>query len=834
MRFLTNWTIDLAKVPAYTEFKQDFGEHIDYELAKLILATDDKRITDDMKTEFGKLLEKVDRETNILPVKYNPRYGLGRRYASYPDEKLPNGLPNPAFKKYYSALISQPRIIKNTLFKYSNWVDIDQVKGHATIIMDMATKNNISLPSYEDYLKSGRFGEIVTELSAYYSVEGEAPIDKKDIKLLFNKTIYGGGHAKWCEGIQAGKFSIDENDEVEFARVPKKMNNADSPHPIYKAFHADTKKIIELVYLNNEDICKKVCTNIAGGQECDWRRKNRVMSYFCGIIENEITFRAYKYLLKENIIQKGLLDWGLDGITFPNPENIALDEILAEMNDAVRKVCGFKTVSFIVKAFEDDEILEDLITKRNEISKEDDCGIMDDEPKRSDKKDWAQYNELQKEIKDDDFKTVADKFELSHCKILNKSYFVRETKDDIIIMSKPHIITAYENIIYKKPTDTKDGLIAVDTNFIFDWLRNNPVQRCYEDIDCFPDKSKCPENYFNTWKPFAMENITEYTEKPDDLRIIQQHILILCGNDQAVATYFEAWIAQMIQFPAVKSNCPTFISKEGAGKGTLMRLLEKMLGISKVFETATPSRDVWGDFNGRMASTFLVNLNELSKRETNESEGRIKALITDPRLTISSKGTNQYDINSYHRFMICTNKEEPFNSSRDDRRNWVVRSSDEKCGDKEYFTKLYELLEDENVIKTCYEYFKNIKGMEAFNKIPMVITEYQGELQTMSVSPLENWIKSFVMDNYNESSVEIMDKEQFNMFKKWCKDCSLEYNITSLQFGVRIKRLNIKGIEFGKHTKKGNTKIFNIDTLKKYFNIENLVVEDVEEILDEE
>ena len=57
-----------------------------------------------------------------------------------------------------------------------------------------------------------------------------------------------------------------------------------------------------------------------------------------------------------------------------------------------------------------------------------------------------------------------------------------------------------------------------------------------------------------------------------------------------------------------------------------------------VFETATPSRDIWGDFNGRMASTFLVNLNELSKKETIESEGRIKALITDPKLTINNKG----------------------------------------------------------------------------------------------------------------------------------------------------------------------------------------------------
>jgi hypothetical protein len=60
---------------------------------------------------------------------------------------------------------------------------------------------------------------------------------------------------------------------------------------------------------------------------------------------------------------------------------------------------------------------------------------------------------------------------------------------------------------------------------------------------------------------------------------------------------------------------------------------------------------VWGDFNGPMCNTFLVNFNELSKRETMECEGRIKSLITDPKQTINNNGVNQYDIQSIHRFI---------------------------------------------------------------------------------------------------------------------------------------------------------------------------------------
>ena len=46
------------------------------------------------------------------------------------------------------------------------------------------------------------------------------------------------------------------------------------------------------------------------------------------------------------------------------------------------------------------------------------------------------------------------------------------------------------------------------------------------------------------------------------------------------------------------------------------------------------------------------------------------------------------------------------------------------------------------------------------------------------------------------------------------------YSITPLKLGVRKNNLNIDGIEKGKHTSKGNTKLYNIEhKLKKYFNI---------------
>lgn len=174
------------------------------------------------------------------------------------------------------------------------------------------------------------------------------------------------------------------------------------------------------------------------------------------------------------------------------------------------------------------------------------------------------------------------------------------------------------------------------------------------------------------WTKFDMEHIGAHTEDLDSLELVLSHVKVLCGNDEEVFEYFCKWIGQMFKHPTVETVCPTLISKQGAGKGFLLTFLRKMLGEEKVFESTTPSRDIWGHFNTKMSSTFLVNLNELSKKETFDAEGKIKGLITDSSMVINDKGVPAYMVTSYHRFIITTNNYDPINTSKDDRRNLII------------------------------------------------------------------------------------------------------------------------------------------------------------------
>ena len=364
-------------------------------------------------------------------------------------------------------------------------------------------------------------------------------------------------------------------------------------------------------------------------------------------------------------------------------------------------------------------------------------------------------------------------------------------------------------------------------NFITRWTVNNTEIKKYDDMDIYPNASKCPKNIFNLWIPFVMEEKIKppFEYKQDALDFILNHIKILCNNQVDVYNYFICWIAQMIQYPEVKTIVPTLISREGSGKGTLLELFKRMFGTEKVLETSTPSRDVFGDFNGMMANRFLVNFNELSKKEMENAEGKFKALITDPTMVINNKGVNQYVIKSFHRFITTFNpdKTDPITTHNGDRRNLIIRCSDVKKGDMEYFKTMYSYLDDEDVIKTCYKYFKTIPGMDKFGDIPIPHTDYQENLKQLSVSAPELWLEHLVRENINKETVSLLGREIYSMFCDYCGENNIKYDTTPLKLGVKLSNLGIDGIQKGGHTKRGETKLFDIAKLKTYFKLGCLI-----------
>ena len=524
-------------------------------------------------------------------------------------------------------------------------------------------------------------------------------VSRDDAKNLFIRLAYFGTFDNWINDL-----NIVACDRQQTDFIANYIN--------------ELKHIGTHIQLANADLTKQV-KKLQKENE-----KASIVSIFLQDKERQILELVYEYLVNNKYIINKNCVLCFDGIMIE--QKYYKPDLLNELHDHILKVSGFD-LTFLLK-----DLDKDLL---NELSIQ--SSTMPLDPKS--------------------FEFMAQEFEKTHCKIISQGLYISKENNNILYFNEKKLRESYKHMSFINKKGEKE-------NFISSWISNNDNIRCFDDMDIYPDPLKCPSNIFNLWIPFTADNNTEsYTPNTDALNEILNLIKILCGNENKVYEYFIKWIGQMIQYPDIKTICPTLISKMGAGKGTLIHLLKLMLGSNKILETTNPSRDVWGNFNSSMADSFLVNLNELSKKDTLEAEGQIKGLITDPILTINKKGIDQIQIKSYHRFIITTNKEDPIATSKDDRRNLIIRSSDELCGNKAFFKHIYDLLDDEIVVRSCFDYFKSIPDLDKFGLIPIPCTVYQNELKKLDLTPPEQFL--IHLCEVNKQNVEFTAKDMFQMFQ---------------------------------------------------------------------
>ena len=421
------------------------------------------------------------------------------------------------------------------------------------------------------------------------------------------------------------------------------------------------------------------------------------------------------------------------------------------------------------------------------------------------------------------FTKMAEEFEKTHCLIREEGIYIRHDNNKIDMMSNKLLKDCYRYMVAGY-TKTMGGDRPI--SFINKWTDCNPTIRQYRTLGVYPNPDLCPVDCFNTWTDFAIIQHENYTEKKEAVDRFIDLVDILSGHQHTTTEYMLDWIAHIFQHPEQKSTMPTIVSAEGAGKGTLMDILSGMLGGNKVFQTTTPSREVFGNFNSPMSDAFLVNLNEVSASEMKGSSGQLKALITDNQLTINTKGVKQVVIKSYARFIVTTNNDEAIKPNKGDRRNIMMFAADDllKVGmNDEHIARADEkikalryIIDDKDSLRSIYEFLMNREGLDGFGNKPPPMTEYQEEQQLLTMTAVEVWLRDWVAER-TEEEVTMTSKKTFDEFMAWTKTNMSEYSCTSMQFGVRLSRLKVKGIT----TLRNRTKdrVFDISRMCDYFGI---------------
>jgi hypothetical protein len=725
---------------------------------------------------FSKIATEQDQLNNYKAL-YMPTKEYYRVAHTLPRHKWGRIQP-----KGYASLCVFHRPTRHALCQ-EEYVDIDMCNAQPQIVYEMCRKDGISdsVSALKEYCEDPKkFRKSIMELhNVSYDTAKQLPI----------RLMFGGCYNKWKTD-----YDVQDNSKMDlFVKLENQM-----------------KMVIDKVYVANPQIERDVMKSNQTKWKDDAQKKRGVMGLWGQTLERFLQETAISYLVENKGFELEDIVPSQDG--FMPRKHLWYEGLIEDCEKSILDKYGI-TMGFLKKPF--DEAIE--------IPDEEFSVEVDGNGRRT-------------------YEVVKEEFEVQHSKIINKSLFVKKNGEEFIFMKKGDICSSYEHLQYEEPHEVTDkngntNIVWVKLAFLLRWCKDEEIA-CYDDVGNYPKGTDCPKNILNMWIPFAMEKVVEWEDKPDEKELWLEMLFILCGREQHIYEYLLHWVAQMIVYPETKTNMPIFVSAEGSGKGTFLQLLSSMLGKKKVFETTDPSRDIWGNFNIVMESAFLININEMSKNDSKEASDKIKALITDSALTINKKGLNQYQLQSYHRFIGSTNNFDPIKTSIGDRRKWIIRCSDEKKGDGAWFNALYASLKDVNVIKTMYEYFKSLDDVEEetgvgflsrFTDKPVPITEFQSNLQQLAISPLILFMKHFIIKRYEMvGECEFSCKMVYNAFEKWKSKYMKEYKLSSSKFSTTLYNLDIIGVTKGRHTKIGNTMYINMEAIKKHFELE--ILEDFEDM----
>ena len=459
-----------------------------------------------------------------------------------------------------------------------------------------------------------------------------------------------------------------------------------------------------------------------------------------------------------------------------------------------------------------------------------------DEGKRRLMEAVRQYDAEQEEekIQYPDYETVKKEFEKKYALIKRSSCYLEQTDNGVKFYNATNFNTSHKMLKYYEMVKNKQGVYSmVAEKFVSRWVED-PTLRQYDYCDYFPPPltSRCPKNVFNMWQPFYVETLKgDYIKNDTAIEMFKNHIDILCNHQIEITEYVLMFLGQMLLYPAIKSIALTLISKEGAGKGTLMDWLKLVMGEKKIFESCMPSRDVWGSHNPLMVDAFLVNLNELSRKETMGAEGHIKALTTDASLPINPKGVDAFVIKFYGRLIITTQNEDPITTKTDDRRNLICKSSNELCKSinpnvvEDYFNPLRKEIESETGMRSIYDYLINLKGLDSFINLPIPKTVYQNEMKDANRSYYDRWLDDYVRDypNDKDTEIELPIISILELVTSYFAKRKIAFETNSIKIGLALSRLKTDLIPNGMKRKDedrmGSPYVFNLPLLRKHYKI---------------
>lgn len=569
-------------------------------------------------------------------------------------------------------------------------------------------------------------------------------------------------------------FDKDDAKKLFLRSTNSSWRIKDVGYPFFKEYDAEMKKL-QKAFLNVE-FYNFVKPKVKKGDNEEGSFINLCLCYH----ENEILMKAKQFLESKNI---EVCTLAFDGLMYYGAEdNLLVDSL----NDILKDEFDFN-FKFLYKPH----------SQAIKVPK-----------------DFDENN-----VVDKSYKMMCEEFNITHAKVGDK-YICEDILGKKEIQTEIQMKHRYKHIrVYDK-----------DKQFIDDWLNNvtDTNMRVYLKFDIYPNATLCPSTVYNLWEPFEYSTkCGNYTPDTDSLDKILHLVKCLANHEEKSEKFLLDWMAQMIQYPEVKSLVPVIQSDEGAGKNTLMDILRELLGKDKVWDCTDPFRDIFGNFNDQMRDKFLINLNETCTKDFKGAMGKVKAFVTEDTFTLRAMQQGATPLPSFHRFILTTNDDFPIPTSKGDRRFGIIQASNELIDNKEFFTDMYDnILKSEDAMRTFWDFLKNRTVSKKMTKEDLPETEYHKELKKLNTHPIIQWMEH-ITETSKGNSLTMYCDQMWESYRCFCLDCNISTDgITRRGFETRLGIKNIPGVT-KKSSTNGRCRVFDLVRLREHFEIlENCVISD--------
>jgi len=239
-------------------------------------------------------------------------------------------------------------------------------------------------------------------------------------------------------------------------------------------------------------------------------------------------------------------------------------------------------------------------------------------------------------------------------------------------------------------------------------------------------------------------------------------------SDLKAKEYFLHWLAYIVQTGKRTGVAWVFYGASGSGKGLIVDVIAHILRYENCSLNVGDS-DLQSNFNSYVHNTQFLHLNEIASdfHGRHGVAGKMKAYVADPVLRLNMKNMPEIPIDNYVNIIINSNKANPIEVDKDDRRyNMVVSNKPLTAnkwwkGDKSYKKAIKEFKEfGKYLMNFEVDEIKATRPMEVSDAKQKVIEQTSNDLDLLGDAISRGDLESIIeLLDIDESDFDITIKE---------------------------------------------------------------------------